>query len=297
LKVFVLALALTATSAIHAEDFSRTLHTSATPHVSANTGSGYIHLSRGSGDEIRIAGHVHQGTNWFGGDSSDRVHRIVSNPPIEQAGDNITIGRTNDRDLYRNISIDYDITLPSQSSVEANSGSGDIHAEALQGSLTAHTGSGDIQVQDTTGALRLDTGSGSIRAHNIHGSSSLRTGSGDIELQQSAPGDTRADTGSGSIRIHGISGGLNATTGSGDIEAEGRITSDWSASTGSGSLRLALGNSARFNLDASTGSGSVQTSQSIASSGTANSHHLYGTANGGGPSLHLRTGSGDIQIH
>jgi DUF4097 and DUF4098 domain-containing protein YvlB len=296
LKALALALVLIATSAVHAEDFNRTLHTSATPHLSVSTGSGYIHLSRGSGDEIRIIGHVHQGTSWFGGDSSDRVHRIVSNPPIEQAGDTITIGHTNDRDLYRNIGIDYDITLPSQSSVEANSGSGDIRAEALQGSLTAHTGSGDIQVQDTTGSLRLDTGSGSLRAHNIHGNSSLRTGSGDIELQQNGPGDTRADTGSGSIRIHGISGALNAITGSGDIEVEGKITSDWNASTGSGSLRFSVGNDAHFNLDASTGSGSIHTSQSIASSGTANSHHLYGTANGGGPSLHLRTGSGDIQI-
>ena len=111
-----------------------------------------------------------------------------------------------------------------------------------------------------------------------------------------APGDVRAQTGSGSIRLNGLNGGLKAGTGSGDIEVNGTPTSDWKLDTGSGSVRLTVGSSARFNLDANTGSGTVRTQQPISMQGDINKHHVIGSVNGGGPTLRISTGSGDVEI-
>ena len=260
-------------------NFDRTLSTGSTPNVSITTGSGYIHLRPGSDNQVHIAGHVHSGNGWFGGgDADSRIEQITNNPPIVQNGNDILIGERHSGDRYRNIAIDYEITLPRGSAIEAG------------------TGSGDIELQDVGARFKGSSGSGSVRARNVHGPANLETGSGDIELQEGAPGDVRAQTGSGNIRLNGVSGGLKAGTGSGDIEVNGNPTTDWKVDTGSGSVRLTLGSSARFNLSASTGSGTIRTQQPIAMQGEINRHHVSGTVNGGGPTLRISTGSGDVEI-
>ena len=273
-------LVLSAATAFAADgNFDRTLNVSGSPNVSVSTGSGYIHLTPGSGSQVHIVAHLRSSHGWMSGgnDVDSRIQQIVNNPPIVQNGNDITIGERHNNDLYRNISIDYDISLPKASGI------------------SAATGSGDVQIQDVGASIKAQSGSGSVRAHGIQGPAILGTGSGDIELQQTGPGDVKAETGSGSIRLNGLSGALKASTGSGDIEAAGQPTTDWKLSTGSGSVRLVIGN-AHFNLDADTGSGSINVSQPITMQGSLNRHHVSGVVNGGGPTIRIGTGSGDIQI-
>ena len=91
-----------------------------------------------------------------------------------------------------------------------------------------------------------------------------------------------------------MNGSLRAQTGSGDIEASGKITGESRLETGSGSVRLTIGNGAGYTLDATTGSGNIHTQSPIQMSGNINSHHVNGTVNGGGPTLRIVTGSGDV---
>lgn len=278
-RILAAALTLAATTAFAAgRDFDRTLSVSASPSVSVSTGAGYIHIHPGSDNQVHIVGHVHPSNSWFSGNSESRIQQIVSNPPITQSGNTITIGDKHSSELYRNVGIDYEVTLPGASTIYAG------------------TGSGDIDIQDAGSTLKAESGSGTVRAHGIHGPADLQTGSGNIDFQQTAAGDVRAQTGSGSIQLNGISGGLKAGTGSGNIDISGQPTSDWKLDTGSGSIQLTLGPSARYTLNASTGSGSVHTDQPIAMQGEINRHHVTGTVNGGGPAIRANTGSGDINI-
>ena len=270
-----------ATAAFAAQGtFERTLSVGASPTVTVTTGSGNVHLRPGSDNQVHIVGHVHAGSmGWLSGSSPDsRIQQIVDNPPIVQNGNDITIGEHHNSDLFRNISIDYDITLPKSSNLSANSGSG------------------DVDIQDVGSSLKAHSGSGNVRARGIPGPATLGTGSGDIEFQQTAPGDVKAETGSGNITLHGISGALKSSTGSGNIEVSGRPTSDWKLSTGSGNIQMAVGSGARFNLDADTGSGNISVQQPITMQGSLNKHHINGAVNGGGPTIRAQTGSGDIQI-
>jgi DUF4097 and DUF4098 domain-containing protein YvlB len=271
--------AATATALAADGNFDRTLNVSGSPNLSVSTGSGYIHLNPGAGNQVHIVAHLHSSHGWMSGgnDVDSRIQQIINNPPIVQNGNDISIGERHNNDLYRNISIDYDITLPKASAINAA------------------TGSGDVQIQGVGATIKAQSGSGSVRAHGIQGAATLGTGSGDIELQQTGPGDVKAETGSGSIRLSGLDGALKASTGSGDIEAAGQPTTDWKLSTGSGSVRLVVGN-AHFNLDADTGSGSINVSQPITMQGSLNRHHVSGVVNGGGPTIRVGTGSGDIQI-
>src|SRR5271170_5505191 len=140
-------LTLAAATAFAADsNFDRTLNVSGSPNVSVSTGSGYIRLNPGSGNQIHIVAHVRSSHGWMsgGGDVDSRIQQIVSNPPIVQSGNDITIGERHNNDLYRNINIDYDVTLPASSNITAASGSGNVEIENVGATLKAQTGSGNV---------------------------------------------------------------------------------------------------------------------------------------------------------
>ena len=76
----------------------------------------------------------------------------------------------------------------------------------------------------------------------------------------------------------------------------GTPATEWRLETGSGNTEFSAG-SAAFTLDASTGSGSIHTDQEMLTQGTQDRHHVIGKINGGGPTVRIETGSGDIRVH
>ena len=110
----VLALTAAATSAFAADGtFDKTLSVSGAPIVNVSTGAGYIHVNPGSDNQFHVVGHVHANNGWLSaGDPDAVVKKIVANPPITQTGSIITIGHTDDHELYNNVSISYEITTP-----------------------------------------------------------------------------------------------------------------------------------------------------------------------------------------
>jgi hypothetical protein len=294
-----LALVLPATAALAAEGtFDKTLRVSGAASVSISTGSGYVHVYPGADNQVHIIGHVHATNGWFDSDADARVKQIVASPPIVQSGNIISVsGPHADSDLFRNITIDYDVTTPRATALKARSGSGGIEIGGIAGTINASSGSGSIHVDNIGTAERIETGSGRIEATNVHGAANVQTGSGSIELSLAAPGDVRAQTGSGSIHIDGVSGGLRAGAGSGSIEIRGNPTAEWRAESGSGSIQLQIPPDAHFNLNAETGSGSIHTDRPILMQGNLNNHHVTGAINGGGPTVRASTGSGSIRIN
>jgi DUF4097 and DUF4098 domain-containing protein YvlB len=269
----VAVLALTTIPALASEaTFDRTLSVNGRVQLNVGTGSGNIHLTQGSGTQVKIHGKVK--SNWGG--SEDRVREIAANPPIEQTGNIIRVGGHHEN--YHNISIDYEIEAPADAFLEASSGSGNVT---------------DDGVGDTA---KLSTGSGNIHATGLKGSFSVGTGSGNVYAEQSGAGDVKAETGSGNIELKDLHGALKANTGSGDIKATGSPSSDWKLETGSGSIELWPG-STGFTLDASTGSGTVHSDREMSVQGSFDRHHITGKVGGGGPTVRLETGSGDIRIH
>ncbi len=266
----VLAVA-TALPALASEaTFERNLSVNGRVELSVSTGSGNVHLTHGPGNQVHIFGRVK--SNWG---SEDRVREVAANPPIEQVGNIIKIGH---RQNLHNISIDYEIQAPADSYLEANSGSGEITDDGV----------GENP--------KLGTGSGNIHATGLQGAMTLNTGSGDIYAEQSSAGDVKAQTGSGNIELRGLRGALRASTGSGSIKVSGAPSGDWKLETGSGNIEL-WPEASGFVLDASTGSGSVKSDRELAVQGVFDRHHITGKVNGGGPTVRVQTGSGDIRIH
>ena len=267
------ALALAALPALASEaTFERTLSVSGKVELSVSTGSGNIHLTPGSGNRVHIFGRVKSG--WGGSD--ERVREIAAHPPIEQTGNIVRIGGHHEN--LHNISIDYEIEAPADAYLEAGSGSGNITDDGVGENA------------------KLSTGSGGIHATGLHGGFSVGTGSGNIYAEQIGEGDVKAETGSGSIELRNLHGGLRAGTGSGNIKVGGTPASPWHLETGSGSVELWAGNAA-LTLDAETGSGGIHTDKEMLTQGSSDRHHITGKINGGGPTVRIETGSGNIQVH
>jgi DUF4097 and DUF4098 domain-containing protein YvlB len=293
--------------------FQRTLTVSGTANIDLTTGSGSVHVRTGGSGQVEISAHI-KVTNWFGGDGERKVQEIEKNPPIQQSGNDIRIGHSEDAELFHNVSISYELVVPAETQLRSRTGSGGQTIEGLQREIEiqtgsgglkisdignrvrAETGSGDVEIRGVRGNVRARTGSGSIHASDIGGGFEGNTGSGHITLDQTAPGAVRAETGSGGMELRGVKGSLEATAGSGRITAEGDPTGSWMVHSGSGGIHLKLAAAVGFDLDAHTSSGSISVSQPVTVQGTMGKRELRGKVNGGGVPVEVETGSGDIEI-
>lgn len=293
--------------------FQRTLTVTGPANVDLSTGSGSVHVRTGGSGQVEISARI-KVTNWFGGDADRRVQEIEKNPPIQQSGNDIRIGHSEDSELFHNVSISYEVVVPAETQLRSHTGSGSQTIEGLQrevevetgsgglkisdigNTVRAETGSGDVEIRGVKGNVRTRTGSGSIHANDVGGGFEGHTGSGHITLEQTAPGAVRVETGSGGMDLRGVKGSLEATAGSGTITAEGDPTGSWMVHSGSGGIRLKLAPGAEFDLNARTSSGSIAVSQPVTVQGTMGKRELRGKVNGGGVPVEVDTGSGNIEI-
>jgi DUF4097 and DUF4098 domain-containing protein YvlB len=294
-------------------DFQRTLQVNGSVNLQVETGSGSISVHPGSTNEVRVTGHI-QASEWFGGNAEEKVKKLRDNPPIQQSGNDIRIGHIDDPELKHNISISYEITVPSTTQLHASTGSGNQELSGLAGPVEATTGSGNLKIADIGAGLRAHTGSGNVELSSVKGSVFARTGSGDIHasniaggfdgqtgsghltLDQSSPGSVKAETGSGGLELRNVHGSLQAQAGSGDIKADGEATGEWVVHTGSGSVDLRFPQNASFDLNAHTGSGSINLNHPVTVQGTIGRKEVRGKVGGGGVPVEVQTGSGDIRI-
>lgn len=303
-------------TAIAAEGhFHRTLQVTGPVDLSIQTGSGKINVRTGDNSTVQVEGTIQARNSFLSkGDAEQRVRYLESNPPIEQEGNVIRIGRVTDSRMLHNVSISYELVVPANTRLRSRTGSGEQKVDGISGPLDASTGSGDIRasnigagVQATTGSgqivletvkegVRASTGSGAIRATGVGGSVRASTGSGNITVEQTGVADARVSTGSGSITLRKIRGLVHASTASGSITAEGGGQSPWHLKTVSGNVSVQVPQNLGFDLRAHTVSGSISTSRPLTMQGTVNKREITGKAGSGGFLLDVSTVSGNIHI-
>ena len=276
--------------------FEKTFQVAGPVELEVQTRSGDITVRSGPAGTVSIRGKIYVGDHWLFGSRHADVSEIEQHPPLRQDGNSIHVDYVNARD----ISVDYEITVPSDTTIRSHSGSGNQTIEGTNGNADLESGSGDMKLSRLTGEIRLRTGSGDVRAREISGPVRGSAGSGNIELEETAHGDIDLHTGSGNITARGIQGAFRGDAGSGDITAEGTMVGTWEIRTGSGNVHIRLPADAAFDANLSTGSGtlSVDAPLTMTVQGRVQESHksVMGKVRGGGPLLTLRTGSGDIHI-
>src|SRR5437667_7428863 len=267
-----LVVALFATASLSAASVQgscqRTFQVSGPVDLEVLTRSGDITVRSGPAGTVSVNGKIHVSDRWFEGTRQSDVSELEKNPPVRQSGNSIHIDYVN----MRNISIDYDITVPADT-VRARSGSGNQEIDGLRSKLDLESGSGDMPAE---------------------------AGSGDIRVEAKGSGDVRVHTGSGNIELHQVNGAMRAEAGSGDVRVDGVQKGDWDVKTGSGNVQLKLPEQAAFDIGASTGSGRVVVDHPVTMTLQGDVRHeqrsVRGKVHGGGPLVTVHTGSGDVHI-
>jgi len=156
----------------------------------------------------------------------------------------------------------------------------------------------DLDVPRATD-LNLHTKDGNVEVSGVQGSAHINSGDGNMDLRDLG-GELIASTGDGNIRAEGRFELLDLHTGDGNITADAnqgsRISSTWALRTGDGNIELRLPSDAHADLDAHTGDGKVRVDFTVETSGSLSENTIRGKMNGGGPTLELRTGDGDLRI-
>lgn len=309
-----LAAALPAAAQGREGAFERTLSVTGPVDLDIRSGSGSIRIVPGAGDTVRISGRVRAGWSWFSRNASDRIREIERDPPIEQSGNVVRIGRRTDDDrLFRNISIHYDVIVPPRTMVTASTGSGSVDVGDLEGTVKAHSGSGSIVIGRVAGpvvartgsggidvggaqSLEAHAGSGSIKAVGIGGAVTAHSGSGGVRVDHLGPGELDVSSSSGSVTVRGVDGAARISSSSGGVDVEGRPAGPWTIHASSGSVVLRVPRDAAFDLDARVSSGGIDLSHPVTLSGRVDRRHVQGKVRGGGALVAVHTSSGGIRI-
>jgi DUF4097 and DUF4098 domain-containing protein YvlB len=216
---------------------------------------------------------------------------------------------------FHNLSLHFEVRVPTETRLNIHSGGGGIEASATKGDATLKTSGGGIRVSDVAGSVDADTSGGGVRLREVTGSVRVRTSGGGIEAEsltgaldahtsggpirlERVASDVRVDTSGGGIEITGAGGRVVASTSGGSV----RVAFDRGNSRGGeletsgGSIRVTLDPSANLNLDASASGGGVSANLPVTVVGKISRSSLHGTLGKGGSTLSLHTSGGSIHI-
>lgn len=218
--------------------------------VELTGGSSDVRLCGTAEPKIRVVLHYH--IHAWGPLAGALERKLTESPPCELTDDVLRLGPEPE-----GVSLDYELVLPNESTVEIKLGSGDLSVCEFSGKFSVATSSGDFWGQKITGEFNLRSGSGDIDLSQAFGSIKILTGSGDVD-GANVKGKVDAETGSGDIDFVGFLGDLRLVTGSGDVEVEGELDEEtWEIRTGSGDVDLILPKDAKMELLLETDSGDV----------------------------------------
>ena len=291
--------------------FSRAYTVSGPVRLELNNASGEVDITAGAAGMVSI--HAEVRASGFGFENPQhRLDNLVSDPPVEQRGDTIRVGK--DLSRMRNVSITYKIQVPHDTEVDANVASGAENIRDLRGPVRVRSASGSINVEKIDRDAQLSTASGTISAENIGGDVQVSSASGSVTIAN-IKGDARVHVVSGVIRISQPGGRVDGSTTSGEVEIQGAakdVTAHsitgrvyvqgnpgdqgyWNLRTTSGGVQIRVPPSANFRLSAEAVSGEIRTDVPIVVE-EQGKHSLRARLGSGGGRVEVHTVSGEIRV-
>jgi hypothetical protein len=291
--------------------FDRSFAVTAPIRLELTNASGNVTVTGSSDNKVHVHADVRASGIGFGSPQG-RVDAVVANPPVEQKGDTIRIGK--DMRKIHNVSIAYTIEVPHDTEISTQVASGSLNISNVRGPVKCDSASGSINVNGIDRQTVLATLSGSIEADNIGDDLRASSASGSVTVSK-IKGDIRISALSGGTQIIGPGGRVDANTASGSVEVQGATrdvkahavsgtvnvqgnpsdTSYWDLATASGVVHLGVPTNANFRLSAEAISGQIKTDVPIVIE-EQGKHSLRARMGNGGGRVEVHTVSGEIRV-
>src|SRR6266852_5261658 len=177
--------------------FDRSYNVSGPLRLELTNTSGDVDITGSADGKVHVRGEVR--ASGFGFDNPQkRLDDTVANPPIEQTGDTIRIGKEMSR--MRNVSIAYAIQVPRDTEVSATVASGAQTIRGVRGPVKVQAASGSIRVEKIERYTQLTTASGTISATDVGNDLRVSSASGSVTVSK-VRGDVDVTAISGVIHI------------------------------------------------------------------------------------------------
>jgi DUF4097 and DUF4098 domain-containing protein YvlB len=291
--------------------FDRNLTVSGPLRIELSNGSGDVQIKSADNGTVHIHGDVRTSWSIFGIDQK-RVEELAANPPIEQRGDTIRIGKDGSR--TGNLSITYIIEVPHDTEVSVNLASGSLSVTGVRGPLKAEAASGSVRIEKIERDANVSTASGAITASDLGGYLRASTASGSITVSN-VKDDVRVDSASGSIHVTNPGARIDAQSRSGSVEIYGAsadakahslsghvtVSGDpgksgyWNLQSLSGSVNLGVRPNSAFFFSAESTSGAIHTDIPIVIE-EQGKHSLRARFGNGGARVEVHSVSGSINV-
>src|SRR5258708_14965086 len=142
-------------------NFDRSYSVTGPIRVELANASGDVDITGSADGKVHVHGEVR--ASGFGSQSSQkRLDDTLANPPVEQRGDTIRIGKEISR--MHNVSIGYTIQVPRDTEVSATVASGAQTIRGVRGPVKVQAASVAIPVEKIERDIQLTTLSGSVSA-------------------------------------------------------------------------------------------------------------------------------------
>jgi DUF4097 and DUF4098 domain-containing protein YvlB len=291
--------------------FDRNYNVAGPIRLELNNASGDVDITGSADGKVHVRGEVR--ASGFGFENPQkRLDDTLANPPVEQRGDTIRIGK--DMSRMRHISIAYTIQVPHDTEVSTNVASGAQTIRNVIGPVTVRAASGSIRLEKIDRDAELTTASGTITASNVGNDLRVSTTSGNVNIS-GVKGDVRANVVSGVIRIANPGARVDTSNTSGEVEIQGASNdvkahaisglvsvqgnpssgSYWDLKTVSGGVQLRVPATANFHFSAEAASGEIRTDIPIVVE-EQGKHSLRAHMGNGGGRVEVHTVSGEIRV-
>jgi serine/threonine protein kinase len=174
----------------------------------------------------------------------------------------------------------YEISVPRKFDMRLKTAGGGIKVATVQGGVNVRTEGGGLSFDGVEGNVDGQTQGGGIHAAGCKGDLLIKTEGGGITVETFAGPFVQAKTEGGSITA--------------DLATSPK--SDCVFHTDGGNVTVRIPATAMLNLDARSGGGRVKSDLPVQAEGKRDEGTLRGKINGGGPSLKLETGGGNIHV-
>jgi len=194
----------------HDQTIEKTFTVDGMPRLRVQNVSGETAIRVGAPGQVRVVARKR-----VKGGSADRAKRLLENVEvrIEQQGNDIFVEphlyeqERSWLDLFRGkrFRVDFEITVPRETAVNAQTVSGDLDLNGTRGPARVESVSGDVNIEDLQGPMRIKSVSGDVQCTDYVGAVEGSSVSGDVDIR----GRVRA------CELHTVSGDISV-----DLEPE-----------------------------------------------------------------------------
>ena len=267
--------------------------------------SGDVMVVEGGGDTITV-----EAVKSVRSRSADEAKQQLANTSVtmNQSGNRVEV-RVNYVGRNNHASVDFHVTAPAGTSVNARSISGDVQVKNIKGDVRLESISGSVSAVATPNLSSIKTVSGDLELAglSVNDELTVSTISGDLKLRNIKARVVNAESVSGEMSLTDITcDRAMVKSVSGDIEYFGPLSKSgrYEMKTHSGDIRVTMPTDVGFELEAQTFSGDVRSDLAVTTraggsvmGGPGRDHKgLRGTHGDGGALLVLGTFSGDVTI-